>query len=199
MVLGAYDGSVRLYDHASGALVASASAEGMVVDLKFSPDGRWLAFAGGKTVRVWDVPARRLLDREFPHPNPVLAVNFDPAGTRLATLCESDSHGRIFALAPDAQEGPIEFPHRLLWHPGDSTVGRPFAPVFILDPSRHAVARGAGAQGRARLGTDHPRRRPRLQPDRRRMDRPLAPLRARTGGRPARASRTGGERRLDAI
>jgi WD40 repeat protein len=131
MVLGAYDSSVRLYDHASGALVASASAGGMVVDLKFSPDGRWLAFAGGKTVRVWDVPAGRPLDREFPHPNPVLAVNFDPAGTRLATLCESDSRGRIFALAPDAQDGPIEFPHHLLWHPGDSTVGRPFAPVFI--------------------------------------------------------------------
>jgi serine/threonine protein kinase/WD40 repeat protein len=59
---------------------------GKVGALVFSPDGRFLASAGGGTVRVWDVLAERLLSTLRPGQGRVRALSFAADGTLLTIL-----------------------------------------------------------------------------------------------------------------
>jgi WD40 repeat protein/tetratricopeptide (TPR) repeat protein len=74
---------------------------GPVRELSFSKDGRWLAVASGKEVRVWDVRRRSWLGEALSLPGDALWPVFDGRGTRLA-VASSDHAVRIYRLqVPD--------------------------------------------------------------------------------------------------
>src|SRR5262249_359731 len=86
------DRTLRLWDGRSGELTRAVPlGDRTVVDLAFSPDGRWLAEAGTNTartsteVRVWDGLTDRTLPTLRAHTNFVNRVTFSPDGRRLAS------------------------------------------------------------------------------------------------------------------
>lgn len=102
---GGFGGGVKLLDVASGQVLhAIPPAEGILptTALAVSRDGRRLAAAGpGRSVQIWDIAARRVVQRcplkvRFLH-----TVAFSPDGQRLAI---ADEQGAIFLW--DLNESP---------------------------------------------------------------------------------------------
>ncbi len=76
---------IKLWDVATGRLLSTLPLPGRgdeVEEIGFSPDGRALVAASGKTVRVWDAAAGRLLGEFEGGRNPVA---FSPRGRQFAT------------------------------------------------------------------------------------------------------------------
>jgi WD40 repeat protein len=80
-------GAIRLYDFASGKLVALLKGhENIVLGLAFSPDGRHLiSGSGDETAILWDVGAAKLKHRLTGHSGQIYAVGFSPDGARAVT------------------------------------------------------------------------------------------------------------------
>jgi WD40 repeat protein len=88
------DRTVRIWDAATGKELISHSSSPPVafVAVAFTPDGKNLAFAGGRTVEILNVPneiptvnPKRII-QSFPgHTDTVHAIAFSPDGKRLAT------------------------------------------------------------------------------------------------------------------
>jgi WD40 repeat protein/transcriptional regulator with XRE-family HTH domain len=84
---GSFDGSVKLWDAESGALLWSGRhTRGTHCScLAFSPDGSLLASGGhDATVRLWDAKLGTLLE-EVPHPISVISLDWSADGCRLAS------------------------------------------------------------------------------------------------------------------
>ncbi len=85
LVSGSLDGSVKLWDVESRALLWSGRHTKGTTCLAFAPDGGLLASGGhDATVRLWDPKLGTPLE-EVPHPGPVLALAWSPDGRRLAS------------------------------------------------------------------------------------------------------------------
>ena len=96
---GSDDGSVKLWDVESGALLWSGWRTQSIMGLAFSPDGRLLASGGvDTTVRIWDAKLGTLLE-ELPHPSSVVSLAWSPDGRLLAS---GDFAGtiRLWAIPP---------------------------------------------------------------------------------------------------
>jgi WD40 repeat protein/transcriptional regulator with XRE-family HTH domain len=90
---GSWDGTVKLWDVAAGALIWSGTHASHVNRVVFSPDGSMLASSSiDATVRIWDVRSGRLV-QELAHPDPVTTVTWSPHGDLLAS---SDHLARIW-------------------------------------------------------------------------------------------------------
>jgi WD40 repeat protein len=78
---------VELFDAATGKKMSHLDGEtGSIGDLKFSPDGRWVASVQGRgTVQVWDAVRCRLAGR-FVLPTENHSLAFSPDSTRLAAV-----------------------------------------------------------------------------------------------------------------
>ncbi len=63
----------------------------------FGHGNRWLAVAGGDSLRIWDVESGQLI-RDLPIPRPAYAVAFQPNGKRLAV----SGHGFVRCYATDS-------------------------------------------------------------------------------------------------
>jgi len=75
---GSWDGTVKLWEVASGALLWSGRHASYVNGVAFAPDGRMLASGGSDaTVRLWDPRSGALL-QTLPHPDQVSVVAWDP-------------------------------------------------------------------------------------------------------------------------
>ena len=59
---GSWDGTVRLWDAATGEPCATLPHPGVVRDLAFGPDGTWLVTGGEQDdrLRIWDVATARV-------------------------------------------------------------------------------------------------------------------------------------------
>jgi WD40 repeat protein len=85
---GSFDGSVKLWDPATGKeLLTLRGHSGAVTGIALSPDGKTLASAGGQdlTVRLWDVPARKEKAVLTGHTKDAWAVAFSPDGKTVAS------------------------------------------------------------------------------------------------------------------
>ena len=121
---GGWDGSVKLWEVASGALLWSGWQTKGTICLAFSPDGRLLAsgdFAG--TTRLWEMqqtgPAR-LWQTLSGHTNLVRGLAFAPDGSRLASA-SWDSTVKLWQLASgrclQTLVGHTERVEALAWSP----------------------------------------------------------------------------------
>jgi WD40 repeat protein/tetratricopeptide (TPR) repeat protein len=80
------DDMVRIWDSRdSGASPVVLIPGGKLRWLDFSPDGRQIVTASGKTARVWDTATGKALPEELPHSGAVNMALFSPDGRRLAT------------------------------------------------------------------------------------------------------------------
>src|SRR5262249_27451720 len=79
-------GVLRIWDVATGRLVAELAHEAPLTDFTFSPDGRRIATAGKDgPARVWDVEAGDPAPPPLVHKQPVNKVAFSPDGRQLVT------------------------------------------------------------------------------------------------------------------
>jgi WD40 repeat protein len=136
IALGGQDGSVSVFDAASGSELACWAGHGpggVVMDMKFSPDGRTLVSLGlDHCLRLWSLEDRMAPIRTIPFPGgmaPCLAIA--PDGRSFATG-HLDGHVRLWDSASGELIGD---------HPVDSlnTLSVCFAP----DGRRLAVANGS--------------------------------------------------------
>jgi WD40 repeat protein/tetratricopeptide (TPR) repeat protein len=82
---GSWDGNVRLWDVASGALLWSAKHPSQAYYMAFAPDGRILASTGyDAVVRLWERHSGLQL-QALVHPDPVCGVAWSPDGQLFAT------------------------------------------------------------------------------------------------------------------
>jgi WD40 repeat protein/predicted Ser/Thr protein kinase len=104
---GGWDGTVRLWDAATGEPCATLPHPGVVHDLAYGPDGTWLVSAclGDRRLRVWDVATGRLrkeIQVPVGEPRHVLVR---PDGRRLAVSTEGSLEHGVF----DFESGDFVF------------------------------------------------------------------------------------------
>jgi WD40 repeat protein/serine/threonine protein kinase/tetratricopeptide (TPR) repeat protein len=135
LALGSPEGTIDLYSFPAGERLRHLDCHGTIEALRYSADGRYLAYAG-ENARVWNCRSNEFATPELPHPGQVLALSFSVAGNRLATAC-GDWKARVFAISAGASaERPIFEP---LSHMDpyfarfreNVHVPPPFAPEFV--------------------------------------------------------------------
>ncbi len=83
---GSWDGTVRLWDAATGEPCATLNHSSIVWDLAFGPDGTWLATGCNRDgrLRIWDMATARVR-KEIPfHGRDLCSLAVSPDGTRVA-------------------------------------------------------------------------------------------------------------------
>jgi eukaryotic-like serine/threonine-protein kinase len=135
LATASYDGSVRLWNVATGREMGRLSHGGKATDVAFSPDGHLLATAGGgPTVRLWDVTTQQLVG-QVPHTEGVSDIVFTPDSSELLT-----SNGTELWLwwvdTRESHRGPVIF-----------TADEPVVDLtFNADGRLFATAAGSAAQ-----------------------------------------------------
>ena len=133
---GGHDGSLKLWDIESGALLWSDWLTKGNNRLAFSPDSRLLASGGlDATLRLWDVKEGTLLE-EVPHPSPVFSLAWRSDGHLLAS---GDFTGtiRLWQMQPS---GTVRSTETLSGHSGWVR-----GLAFVPDGSRLASASWDGS------------------------------------------------------
>ena len=105
--MGGWSEQVQVWDAASQTLLATLEGHsGAVLDLKFSPDGRWLASgAADHTILLWEIQA--ILGGAAPapaslinaHDDAIFSLAFSPDGGLLASA-SLDRSLRLWAIPP---------------------------------------------------------------------------------------------------
>jgi eukaryotic-like serine/threonine-protein kinase len=135
LAVGGKDGKVRLLAPPSFQPVEELPAEGDLLSLEFSRDGRRLAWGGDRGARVWDREKRQFLSPLLSHDGPVVTVAFSSDQALLATSSR-DGKARVFrALSGSSNPLFTPVPHVLaeygINHGGPDRV----APRFVADDS----------------------------------------------------------------
>ena len=80
-----WDKTAKLWDAASGKLIASFEHQGIVNRAEFSPDGaRILTASRDSTAKLWDAASGKLI-ASFAHQGEVDSAEFSPDGARILT------------------------------------------------------------------------------------------------------------------
>ncbi len=100
VVTASADGAARVWDAATGKLLATASEHaGGVLGAVFSPDGgRFVTASLDHTARVWNAATGKPLTPPLQHQGPVWKAAFSPDGTRVVTASD-DRTARIWDAA----------------------------------------------------------------------------------------------------
>ena len=98
---GAWDGTVKLWDVATGEIIATLEGHGGgVQSVSFSPDGATLASgAGDATVKLWDVATGEPIATLEEHWDVVQSVSFSPDGATLASSGAWDGTVKLWDVA----------------------------------------------------------------------------------------------------
>jgi WD40 repeat protein len=137
---GDRSGEIRIWDARTGAFQRTLARQGTVIGaLAFSPDGRQLLSAVGKTepspepdgARIYDVATGREAVRYTAHDNIVIAATISPDGQWAATGGGDDHEIHVWALADGT--------------PARGADGRP---VILKGTGRPAWATGVALDGR---------------------------------------------------
>jgi TIR domain/WD domain, G-beta repeat len=105
---GSSDNTARLWDVASGTVIATLSGHtGSISAVAFSPDGR-LVLTGSldKTARLWEAPSGKSV-ATLGHTNWVLAVAFSPDGRLVLTRVMVDKFARLWEAASGQAVGTL--------------------------------------------------------------------------------------------
>jgi WD40 repeat protein len=99
VLTGSFDNTARLWDPATGHVVATfAGHTSYVSAVAFSPDGtRVLTGSRDNTARLWDAAAGRAVATLAGHEDTVLAAAFSPDGTRVLTGSD-DNTARLWSV-----------------------------------------------------------------------------------------------------
>jgi len=109
---GSWDGTVKLWDVASGALLWLGRHASHVNRVAFAPDSSVLASGGNDaTVRLWDAHSGTLL-QTLPHPGPVSVITWSPNGQ---LLISADLEGAIRVWETQASK-LLTYVHTLAEH-----------------------------------------------------------------------------------
>lgn len=105
LATASWDGVIKLWNVADGALLWTSPTVDVIMSLGFSPDGRALASGGTDgLIRLWDAASGVLLQTLNDHWGPVFRVAWDPNGGMLVSAGH-DAHIRLWEVAgTDAQE-----------------------------------------------------------------------------------------------
>ncbi|MGZ3420590.1 MAG: WD40 repeat domain-containing protein [Polyangiales bacterium] len=118
------DGTAKIFS-AKGELLATLPSNGWVEHVAWSPDGRWLATAAGKQVRIWTREGAPHLETES-HPSTVSALRWSHGtnrGRQLATACYGGVH--LWDVASGARAKLLGWKGSLVslaWSPDDKII-----------------------------------------------------------------------------
>jgi len=117
--------AVRLYDFASGNLVAVLKGHGDVVHaLAFSPDSKYLISGSGDHVAIiWDVETKSLKHRLEGHTNAIYGVGFTPDSARAVTGSD-DRTLRLWSVADGSEIAHMIGPQDSIFSIAVSSDGR---------------------------------------------------------------------------
>lgn len=122
LVTSGQDGTAKLWDVDTGRVIAMMPGVGSWVEhVVWSPDGKTIATASGKVVRLWSSRGEPIVETEL-HESTVTGIAFSRRGTDLATSCYGGI--RIFKIAQGkskhhAWKGSLI---SLAWSPDDRVI-----------------------------------------------------------------------------
>jgi WD40 repeat protein len=84
LATGSWDGTVKLWDVASGTLLWSGRHASDISSVDYAPDGSMLVSSGNDATILWDLKSGRQM-QTLPHPVMVISVAWSPDGKLLAS------------------------------------------------------------------------------------------------------------------
>lgn len=128
LATGSWDGVIKMWDTANGALLWTSPVVDAISGLAFSPDGRVLVSGGTDgRIRIWDSSSGELLQILNEHTGPVFCVAWSPNGKILAGAGH-DAQIRLWQIAGDDAVLPKPTPHKILEGHGSPVRGLAFSP-----------------------------------------------------------------------
>jgi WD40 repeat protein len=156
---GSMDGSVRLWDTATGQVTATLPGHrGVVRCLAFAPEGATLASGGEEgLVKLWDVAGQRERTTLLPHEGIIAGLAFSSDGRTLAAAPQVGRAVHLWDVANGAERGTVEGVAPVAFQADDTAlvVGhldekKSFAGLWVVDIAKgkgRAVLAASGVQG----------------------------------------------------
>jgi hypothetical protein len=106
------DGTVRVWDAATGKTVGEPLRDSLTTSAQFSPDGTRILTATWNTAQVWDAATGKPLGEPLRQEDEVTSAQFSPDGTRIVTA-SNDTTARLWDVA-EFTHPPVPVPAWML-------------------------------------------------------------------------------------